>query len=893
MAAAWDIIASMLGGPAPPASPAPLPHEVAAAAAPLRSPLPWMQFMPAPGAPMPAPPEAQRLRSPAADPEPDRDESAPAAKKNRAGVELGCFGERWRRKCSRDSVVKDLGDGCSKGCGCVWKLNIAEVMEQRQINAGLLMSEQRDDCRNFLLKNAKPSSKFGFFLHANNVERPLCVAGFDVFNGYTAGYTYRRAREVRAGISQDDVQGGSRYKGTKVSDLADDDSAAFMSAFGWLGDLREETEVMPNTRERQLDWVEHNELYREYVTDSEEAGSTKGAIASFATWKRVWELHFTDLKIREQKAVSGKHRKRSELRRLLRRTVTANATDRAYIKHVRHEYRHSARRERCFYWESRLAPPKYPEVYMTNISDGATQSDYILPKIVQFEVGKKGLQMKLNATIYHGHCLVLHIVHPHIPGDANLTCHIIDTSLEVYCATMREKGYPGHVPPNNRFQMDGVSTNWGVVTFAHLQNLKDGGVLGDDVDACRNPVGDTHEDVDAIFGVGHEHLKDKDIMDPYELDRELKVALANYKLPVTILHVDATFDYKSFYEGHLNSDLAGFGYSETESGSHWLKLSDSMFAGHGAAFKKWQSETYVDVAISREDLEPADRPPVNQKFLPVLVLVTSPFRPAKILNSNPTGKPAVAAFNTYDYDATDRSLDHFIANHSINTDVRQTWRTWLAARPRKPEDAPADCLPTWNWTRVPDDAASGSHRSNARTRAMAGALQREAPNRIVNNAAEANALRRMNAATAAASQEATMMRLEPGTFVLVKMEYEAAGGCQIPLILAELPDPLPRGESNAAEFKVKVKWWEPEPQPRHPQKGTFDAKWRRWKERAASGRGQVHAESEVTRDRMALVGARFTREAELAGGFRKLSAATLAKVRELPDSRYDDFSSPS
>ena len=45
--------------------------------------------------------------------------------------------------------------------------------------------------------------------------------------------------------------------------------------------------------------------------------------------------------------------------------------------------------------------------------------------------------------------------------------------------------------PNNRFQMDGVSTNWGVVTFAHLQNLKDGGVLGDDVDVCRNPVGDT------------------------------------------------------------------------------------------------------------------------------------------------------------------------------------------------------------------------------------------------------------------------------------------------------------------------------------------------------------------------------------------------------------------
>ena len=49
--------------------------------------------------------------------------------------------------------------------------------------------------------------------------------------------------------------------------------------------------------------------------------------------------------------------------------------------------------------------------------------------------------------------------------------------------------------------------------------------------------------------------------------------------------------YKPFYEGHVNSELGGFGYSETESGSHWLKLSDSMFPQHGAAFKKWQSET--------------------------------------------------------------------------------------------------------------------------------------------------------------------------------------------------------------------------------------------------------------------------------------------------------------
>ena len=85
--------------------------------------------MPAANAPMPVPPAPERLRSPAGRSEPQADvlPEAPPKKKDRAGVELGCFGERWHRKCSREAVVQDLGDGCSKNCGCVWSLAIAEV----------------------------------------------------------------------------------------------------------------------------------------------------------------------------------------------------------------------------------------------------------------------------------------------------------------------------------------------------------------------------------------------------------------------------------------------------------------------------------------------------------------------------------------------------------------------------------------------------------------------------------------------------------------------------------------------------------------------------------------------------------------------------------------------
>ena len=85
-----------------------------------------------------------------------------------------------------------------------------------------------------------------------------------------------------------------------------------------------------------------------------------------ALWRRVWKEHFSDLVVREHKAASGKNRKRGELRRLLRRNVTKNATNRNYLKNVRSEYRQGDRRERGFYWEARLLPGKFSETYLTS-----------------------------------------------------------------------------------------------------------------------------------------------------------------------------------------------------------------------------------------------------------------------------------------------------------------------------------------------------------------------------------------------------------------------------------------------------------------------------------------------------------------------------------------------
>ena len=100
------------------------------------------------------------------------------------------------------------------------------------------------------------------------------------------------------------------------------------------------------------------------------------------------------------------------------------------------------------------------------------------------------------------------------------------------------------------------------------RHLKDEGVIGDVVDAARNPVGETHEDVDAIFGVLHESLINKDVVTYDGLVDAIKYAFREYRLPVVVLPVDATLDYKEFYAPHMNKHLGGYGYSDVECGYH-------------------------------------------------------------------------------------------------------------------------------------------------------------------------------------------------------------------------------------------------------------------------------------------------------------------------------------
>ena len=53
-----------------------------------------------------------------------------------------------------------------------------------------------------------------------------------------------------------------------------------------------------------------------------------------------------------------------------------------------------------------------------------------MPRASGTDLGRQALQLKLIGTLIHSHVLVLHLVAPHLPDDANLVCHVLDESIE-------------------------------------------------------------------------------------------------------------------------------------------------------------------------------------------------------------------------------------------------------------------------------------------------------------------------------------------------------------------------------------------------------------------------------------------------------------------------------
>ena len=53
-----------------------------------------------------------------------------------------------------------------------------------------------------------------------------------------------------------------------------------------------------------------------------------------------------------------------------------------------------------------MKPAQYPNLYMTQISGGATQADYVLPRVISTELKRQCVKFKLVGNLVHGHAII-------------------------------------------------------------------------------------------------------------------------------------------------------------------------------------------------------------------------------------------------------------------------------------------------------------------------------------------------------------------------------------------------------------------------------------------------------------------------------------------------------
>jgi hypothetical protein len=653
--------------------------------------------------------------------------SAQAAPKKRRGrprhVGRLTRAELWEHRATDEAVFKDT----QKNCGCKKKcLENARsrpgynlMADCRDMRADLAKMEdkgRREWLRAYIENNSRQTEEGGPLIvdwKLGNGEL-VCISAFATRLGLPQNVIYTTLRSLNAGIREDNPDLGGRAA------CDDQESQKGMQVYGWIGLLKQQCQQMPNTNQFQLDWMERGELFDEFYHDQTKAGTHHTQVASRSTFDRIYNADKT-IVIREFLAVNGKDHVRAFLRDAMQRTNRLHAKDRDYIRELRLKYRDSLRRERQFYWNARVLPVSEPDQHMSFIFDGATQEYCIIPRMPNFEGNKKACELKLVGCLFHGHVLLIFIVHPHLKDNANLSCHIIDKGFERVSAVRESKGQPAYAPVNVRGQLDGAAPNWNKTVFAHLDYLTAKGVFSS-VKCVRNPVGNTHEDIDALFALIRNRVLKKNIFTYDEFIAEVKKAFETYGLPVEVIDVDSTYDYTEFYKDYIHADLINFGYSEWESGMHVVEIKrrpptegSLTEVPTSCLFRKYQQLQFWTVATKVSDLPPQMQPQPGAAFKAVGMTLNIPDDHATILTSLPPGYPVVAPRPSFDFEKVYEDARSYLP--SDKKEEVQAWRRYVSAREAAATAEPRTGLPSMNRSLRPSgpDPPSAARRVDADT----------------------------------------------------------------------------------------------------------------------------------------------------------------------------------
>jgi hypothetical protein len=171
--------------------------------------------------------------------------------------------------------------------------------------------------------------------------------------------------------------------------------------------------------------------------------------------------------------------------------------------------------QRATYIANRHKAEQFKNLYMSLIIDGMSQDHCILPFYANRdqENSTTAVKQKIMGAKQHGIAKTFYRFFPHINSGSNMAIEVVVQEIErrVDHCLKNDLEFPLYL----YLQVDGGPENTSKTFYCFCEYLVRMGVF-DHIEVNRLPVGHTHEDIDALFGVLWRAVQGKTIITPQE-----------------------------------------------------------------------------------------------------------------------------------------------------------------------------------------------------------------------------------------------------------------------------------------------------------------------------------------------------------------------------------------
>jgi hypothetical protein len=196
-----------------------------------------------------------------------------------------------------------------------------------------------------------------------------------------------------------------------------------------------------------------------------------------------------------------------------------------------------------------------PENFWSDIIDGMCSNKTVCPSFKDAFEFKPALNMHIQGVLAHGRTLDLYRSFPNLSNTCNVAIHCWLTTLE---AEYIEKG---KLPDTIYHQIDGGPENIAKTVLA-VSELLVAKRLTKKVVLTRLPVGHTHEDIDAVFGVIWSKAMNHNVLSPKQYKLLLALSGREKEKTVKVIDLWSVPDYIAYFKNSINKSLGRYAKSQ-------------------------------------------------------------------------------------------------------------------------------------------------------------------------------------------------------------------------------------------------------------------------------------------------------------------------------------------